>query len=38
LLKKIRIPVHNKGSLREVADIHKQLEERRTTGCSILTP
>ncbi len=37
-LKKLRIPVYQKYSLHEAGKAHRDLEERRTTGCSILIP
>ena len=37
MLNKIRIPIYQKKPLQEVVTLHKLMEERRTTGCSILT-
>ena len=36
-LKKLHIPIHQKFDLTEVAEAHKNLQDRRTTGCTILT-
>ena len=37
MLNKIRIPIYQKKPLQDVVALHKLMEERRTTGCSILT-
>ncbi|MDA9689214.1 quinone oxidoreductase [Betaproteobacteria bacterium] len=37
MLNKIRIPIYQKKALQDVVALHKLMEERRTTGCSILT-
>jgi NADPH2:quinone reductase len=36
-LKKIRIPIHQRFNLTDVSEAHKNLQDRRTTGCTILT-
>ena len=37
MLNKIRVPIYQKKPLQDVIALHKLMEERRTTGCSILT-
>lgn len=34
----VKIPVHGRAKLADVADVHRALEARKTTGATVLTP
>ena len=34
----VKIPVHHRYALKDVADAHRALESRKTTGATVLIP